>query len=188
MPPGSSRKVGYGSPVGYVNGSVALWMSAVWPALYIARSRPSPLLVRAVALAAAGLFVDLALLGQSRAWLFLMPVAAVVALLLARQRLRLVLAGALVTIAALAILRPLLDVHDQFDRELSPISRSGAEPWLVWRPVAASRGRRALVGGRRRGRGASSAQLALTASSSPRASPALRASCGVRRRPIDHPR
>ncbi len=119
------------SPVGYVNGNVALWMSAVWPALYIAASRPLHPAVRAVALGAAGLFVDLALLGQSRAWLFLMPVAIGLALLLARQRLRLVLAGTLVTIAALAVVRPLLDVHDQFDRELIADPTLGAEPWLV---------------------------------------------------------
>lgn len=118
-------------PIGYVNGSVAFWMSAVWPALYLASSRALPLLVRGCALAAAGLFVDLALLGQSRAWLFLMPVAAVVALLLARQRLRLILAGAVVCAAALAILGPLLDLHDQFAGAVVTDLAVGSQPWLI---------------------------------------------------------
>lgn len=118
-------------PIGYVNGNVAFWMLAAWPALYLAGSPALHAAIRATALAAAGLFVDLAVLGQSRAWLFLMPLAVVLALLLARQRLRLVLAGMLVIIATLAVLRPLLDVHDQFNAREIVATSMGSQPWLV---------------------------------------------------------
>jgi len=118
-------------PIGYVNGNVAFWMSAAWPALYLAASPTLGPVIRATALAAAGLFVDLAVLGQSRAWLFLMPLAVALALLLARQRLRLVLAGGLVTVATLAIARPLLDVHDQFNAAEITDPTLGSQPFLV---------------------------------------------------------
>ena len=118
-------------PLGYVNGNVAFWMSAAWPALYLAASPRLHPAIRALGLAAAGLFVDLAVLGQSRAWLFLMPLAVGLALLLTRQRLRLILAGVLVVVATLILLRPLLDVHDQFNASEIDDVTMGSQPWLI---------------------------------------------------------
>ena len=118
-------------PLGYVNGNVAFWMSAAWPALYLAASSGLHPAIRALGLAAAGLFVDLAVLGQSRAWLFLMPVAVILALLLTRQRLRLILAGGLVIVATLIVLRQLLDVHDQFNASEIDDVTMGSQPWLI---------------------------------------------------------
>ena len=100
-------------PIGYTNGSVALWMLALWPATYLAATRNTPALLRPFFLAGAGLLLELAVLGQSRAWALVLPVAAVVFVVFARERLRALLALTLAGGATLAALRPLLDVYDR---------------------------------------------------------------------------
>jgi hypothetical protein len=100
------------APTGYQNATAELFMAPVWAALVLAGRREVPALVRGVMLAAAGLLVDLAILGQSRGWLYATPVAVIVFLLLVPRRLRSILALALVS-AATALLWPrLLDVYD----------------------------------------------------------------------------
>ena len=84
------------APIGYVNANVALWTAGLWPALYLGARRDIPVALRGLFLAAASLLVQIALLGQTRAWLIALPVAAAVYLLLQRQRLRAVLAIAIV--------------------------------------------------------------------------------------------
>jgi hypothetical protein len=100
-------------PTGYTNGSVALWMLAFWPAAYLAATRSTPALARPFFLAGAGLLLELAVLGQSRAWAVVLPVTAVLFVLLARERARAVVAVGLAGAATLAALRPLLDVYDR---------------------------------------------------------------------------
>ncbi len=84
-----------GGPVEYVNGSVALWMMAFWPAIYLASARRVPPIVRGAFQGIAVLLLGLTLLGQSRGWLFVLPLALPAFLLLSRQRLRTILALAL---------------------------------------------------------------------------------------------
>ena len=100
-------------PAGYTNASVALWMLALWPALYLAASRRTPAVLRPFFLAGCGLMLELAVLGQSRAWALVLPLTAIVFFLLARERVRAVVALALAGAATLAALRPLLDVYDR---------------------------------------------------------------------------
>lgn len=100
-------------PAGYTNASVALWMLALWPAAYLAASRTTPAVLRPFFLAGAGLLLELAVLGESRAWAVVLPLAAIVFVVLARERLRVLLALALAGGATLAALRPLLDVYDR---------------------------------------------------------------------------
>ena len=100
-------------PTGYTNASVALWMLALWPAVYLAAGRNTPKALRPFFLAGAGLLLELAVLGQSRAWALVLPLTAVVFVLLARERVRVMLALALAGGAMLAALRPLLDVYDR---------------------------------------------------------------------------
>lgn len=99
-------------PIGYANGTVALWMSAFWPAVYLGSTKALPV-VRPLALAAATLLLEASVLGQTRAWLFVLPVASLVAIAVARQRLRilagLAVCGGLTAVAA----GPLLDVFDK---------------------------------------------------------------------------
>ncbi|HSL63747.1 MAG TPA: hypothetical protein VK874_03735, partial [Gaiellaceae bacterium] len=102
-----------GSPTGYVNGNVALWMAALWPALHLGSRRDLAPWLRALFLAAGTLLVDVAVLGQSRAWLAVLPVAVVVFVALQAQRLRALLALAVVGGAAAIAVRPLLDVYDR---------------------------------------------------------------------------
>jgi O-Antigen ligase len=103
------------SPTGYVNATVALWMLAAWPAGYLASVRSLPALLRGASLGAAALFVDLAVLGQSRAWLFLTPVLLVAFFALTKDRLRLVPQVSVVALATFAVKNRLLDVFHAAD-------------------------------------------------------------------------
>jgi hypothetical protein len=87
-------------PIGYVNANAALWMSGLWPALLIGCARRVPLLLRAVSLAAAVVLVELAILGQSRGWFYLTIPLLALLVLLARQRLRVLLGVAIVGLVA----------------------------------------------------------------------------------------
>ena len=102
-------------PIGYVNGSVALWTMALWPATYLASRRDLPALLRASFLACAALFAQLALLGQSRGWLVVLPFAAALHLAASRQRLRTLLALGLAAAAVAATGSTLLDVYERWD-------------------------------------------------------------------------
>jgi len=102
-------------PVGYVNGAVALWMTAFWPALYLGTTRALPGRLRPLFLAAAGLLLELALLGQSRAWVFLVPIVVALYVLLATQRLRAIGGLALIALASLLSLHSLLGVFRSYD-------------------------------------------------------------------------
>lgn len=97
-------------PIGYVNATVALWTLAALPALYLAGARTLHAGVRGLFLGASVLLVSLAVLGQSRAWLIFLPFVAALFVVLARQRLRALLALMIVSAANLAILDPVLQV------------------------------------------------------------------------------
>jgi hypothetical protein len=100
-------------PTGYTNASVALWMLAFWPALFLGSTRAAPAPLRPLFLAGAGLLLEIAVLGESRAWAVVLPLTAIVYVLLARERARALLGLAVVGAAMLAVLRPLLDVYER---------------------------------------------------------------------------
>ena len=100
-------------PMGYANSNAALWMLGVIPALFLAASRTLPPLLRGAAGAIVVLLAELAVLAQSRGWLFVLPLATALVVLLARERLRLLVVLAVTAAATLAVLRPLLDVLDR---------------------------------------------------------------------------
>ena len=89
-------------PVGYHNASAALFTMAAVPAVMLATRHELPAWLRPPLLAAATLLLGLAALGQSRGWLFTLPVVAVAALLLSPDRLKLALFAAPV-LGALAL-------------------------------------------------------------------------------------
>src|SRR4051794_8245796 len=105
----------FSSPATYQNANVALWTMALWPAVILASRRGLHASARAALAAAAVVLAAAALLGQSRGWLFAVPVTAVVVLAITPQRVRLVLTGLLVVGAVAAISGPLLDVYDASD-------------------------------------------------------------------------
>ncbi len=102
-------------PIGYVNGSVALWMMALWPAVFLAASRRLPSVLRGASLAAAALFAQLSLLAQSRGWIVVLPLAVVLHLLLTRQRLRALLALAIVAAATAGTSSSILAVFERWE-------------------------------------------------------------------------
>ena len=76
------------APTRYQNANAALFSLATFPALFLAASRATPIVLRGVALAAAGVLCELALLAQSRAWLVALPLAFVVYVALTPARVR----------------------------------------------------------------------------------------------------
>ena len=65
-------------PLEYPNAVACLYLSALWPALYLAARRATPPVVRGLMLAAAGLLVDLSILCQARGSLVALPATALV--------------------------------------------------------------------------------------------------------------
>ncbi len=98
------------SPTGYFNANAALFTTAALTAIALAALRELPALLRGglIAIACAGL--QLAVLGQSRGWLFTLPLVVVAALALQRDRLRVAAAAVIPVIATLAARPWLLDV------------------------------------------------------------------------------
>jgi hypothetical protein len=92
-------------PVGYHNGSAALFTMAAVPALMLATRRELAPWLRPLLLAGATLLLGLAALGQSRGLLLTVPLIAIAALVLSPDRLKLVL-FALPVLAALALVVP----------------------------------------------------------------------------------
>lgn len=98
-------------PVGYSNASAALFLSAFWPAVFVASWRATPWPLRGPMLAVAGVLLHLALLAQSRGSLAAMAVALVLYLVLVPERWRSLVSLAAIAVVTLACLPPLLDVY-----------------------------------------------------------------------------
>lgn len=92
-------------PIGYRNADVSFLLICVWPLLGLAAHTEWRWPLRALAIAAATVLIDLAILGQSRGSLPALGVALCVYLLLSPHRLR---AGVVILLALLPIL-PFLD-------------------------------------------------------------------------------
>jgi Flp pilus assembly protein TadD len=82
------------APVGYHNAAAALWTMAAVPALALSARREVRAELRPLLLAAATLLLGLAVLGQSRGWLYTLPLVLLAALVLSPDRLKLVVFGA----------------------------------------------------------------------------------------------
>jgi tetratricopeptide (TPR) repeat protein len=100
-------------PVGYVNGNVALWSAAFWPCVVLAARREVPALLRALFSGSAVLLGGLALMGQSRGWLFALPVVAVVFLLVTPRRVRTSLTLLVVVAAVGTTIPAVLDIYGE---------------------------------------------------------------------------
>jgi hypothetical protein len=106
-------------PIPYSNANAALFLAALWPALGLAARRATPPIARGAMYAAAGLFLELAVLSQSRAALGAVPIAAATMLLASPSRVRLVVAGVLVTgvVVLLGVGLGLVDVYEAIVNE-----------------------------------------------------------------------
>lgn len=107
-------------PLGYANAESGLFLTAFWPAVFLASRRQVPVLVRALMLGAAGVLLELAILPQSRGAVFAGSLTLVLFLGLVPGRIRSVVA--LVPVAATAFLArgPLLDLYADVDSGLDP--------------------------------------------------------------------
>ena len=112
----------FAEPVGYANANVALWMSGLLPCAILAGRREVPAPVRGLLLGGAGILGGAALLGQSRGWLFVLPLAGLVALLVVPGRGRTIGAFGVVGLALLAISQPVLEVYSDW-QPFSPPGR-----------------------------------------------------------------
>lgn len=98
-------------PLGYYNADAAMFMTvAVTSIALCSRHRLQPVL-RVAGLVLSALCLQLALLGQSRGWLFTAPIVLLVALLLVPNRLRLLAFALGPALATAAVAGPLLDVY-----------------------------------------------------------------------------
>lgn len=101
------------SPISYSNADAALFLSAAFPALFLASRREVHWFLRGLFLSSVGILVELALMAQSRASLVAVPATLVVFLVLVPSRTRIVLALAPVIAAVAAIgSRPVLDTYE----------------------------------------------------------------------------
>jgi len=99
------------APITYSNADTGLYLTSFFPALYLAARREVHPLLRGVLLASAGVLVELALLGQSRASLFAFPLTLVVYFLIVPGRLRALIPLTLAGVATLASANAVLDIY-----------------------------------------------------------------------------
>jgi hypothetical protein len=110
------------SPTGYINSTAALFTSGALLGTGLSVRKEIPSLLRGLLVASACACLQLALLAQSRGWLFTLPLVLVAAIVVSRDRLRITAAALLPTIATLGPLKPLLDVFKT--AEASPFSEA----------------------------------------------------------------
>jgi tetratricopeptide (TPR) repeat protein len=104
----------FAEPVGYANANAALWMIGFMPCAILGGRRGVPAVLRGLFLGSACLLAGAALVGQSRGWLIALPFAALVALIAVPGRGRTIVSFAVVGIALLPAIGPLLDVYDHW--------------------------------------------------------------------------
>jgi hypothetical protein len=100
----------FASPAGYMNANVALWFSALWPCVILGARRELHAALRGLLIGSGVLLCGLAVLGQSRGWLFTAPVAGLLIVALVPRRVRTVLTLALVLGVTGVVTNTLLDV------------------------------------------------------------------------------
>jgi len=101
----------FAEPVGYANANVALWMLGLFPCAILGGRRGVPAPLRGLLMGSACLLAGAALIGQSRGWLMVLPIVAVIAIVVVPGRGRTIASFALVGIGLLVALQPLLDVY-----------------------------------------------------------------------------
>ncbi|HTX46935.1 MAG TPA: oligosaccharide flippase family protein [Solirubrobacteraceae bacterium] len=99
------------APTGYFNSNAALFMMAGLIATTLASRRELPTELRGALIATACADLQLAMIVQSRGWLFTLPIVLILWVVLVPDRLRLIGAAVLPTLAVLIPLHRLLDVY-----------------------------------------------------------------------------
>jgi hypothetical protein len=155
-----------GAPTGYFNSTVALFAIDALLAIVLAARRELPGLLRGLLIGIASASLQLAVIGQSRGWLFTLPIVIVVTMIVVRDRLRVVGAAVLPGLAALIPVQKLVAVYNSFplsklDHAASQAGRVGlmlcaatfvAGTLVAWaemvaKPPSLSRRSRRMLGG-----------------------------------------
>jgi tetratricopeptide (TPR) repeat protein len=126
----------YIEPVGYVNADCALFLSAFWPAVFLASRRETPWWLRGLFLAAAGFLLEQAVLPQSRGSLFVFPVVVALYLALVPGRTRSLLALGPACAAAVVLRDPLLDVYTAAQADAAASGLAALEEPLLGSAIA----------------------------------------------------
>jgi O-antigen ligase len=121
----------FASPAGYMNANVALWFTALWPCLVLGARRELAPLLRGLLVFAGVVLCGLAVLGQSRGWLFTAPVAGLAIVAFTPSRVRTVLTLGLVLAATGAVAGKLLEVYRSAGERGFPDAVSGAAGALL---------------------------------------------------------
>ncbi len=163
------------APTGYFNATVALFMTGALVSTALAAGRRLPGLLRGALVALAAAELQLAVIGQSRGWLFTLPIVVLVCAVVVRDRIRVAAAALLPVLATLVSLHRLLAIYragstaalDHAAREAGRISLLLCAAVLVVATLAAwADGLRPLPSlprGARRSVGAGVAVLAIAA-------------------------
>jgi len=120
------------APTGYYNATAALfWMDAL-VCVGLAARRELPGLLRGLLVAFAGSSLQMAILGQSRGWLFTLPIVLVLGALVARDRLRVAVMAVIPVVVALIPVHRLLRIYDNaYSVSLNTIAGRAGQTALV---------------------------------------------------------
>jgi hypothetical protein len=121
----------FATPAGYANADAALWSSAFWPCVVLASRREAAPALRGLLVGAAVLLGGLALMGQSRGWLFALPVVALVFVVVTPRRVRTSLTLLLAAAGVAATIPAVLDVYDKTGPALAVAVDSAAQAILL---------------------------------------------------------
>lgn len=100
------------APLGYQNATAAMWTFGALVALVLAARRQTPTVLRPILAGCAVLDLELAIMAQSRGWLYALPVVWVLLLAATGQRLRFVAFSIPVGLGVALATGPLLGVYD----------------------------------------------------------------------------
>jgi tetratricopeptide (TPR) repeat protein len=109
----------FAEPIRYANADAALWSSAFFPCVVLGSRRAAPAALRGLLVAAAVLLGGLALMGQSRGWLFALPVVALVFVAVTPKRVRTSLTLLLAAAGVALTIPAVVDVYDESGRTLA---------------------------------------------------------------------
>jgi len=119
------------APTGYFNSTAALFTIGALTAIGLASRRELPGPLRGLMLAFACSGLQLALIVQSRGWLFTLPIVGLVSIVLVRDRLRVVAAAVIPVVGVLVIVHRLLAVYSASSSGLSHAARAAGQPALL---------------------------------------------------------
>jgi tetratricopeptide (TPR) repeat protein len=126
----------FARPAGYANANAALWSTAFWPCVVLGSRREAAPALRGLLVGAAVLLGGLALMGQSRGWLFALPLVVLVFVLVTPRRVRTSLTLLLAAAGVALTIPAVLDVYDETGPALARAVDSAAQAILLAALVA----------------------------------------------------